>query len=154
MGRRGLVVITNHEVTELCSLAGSLLIKNGRLEEAEEVYLGLLRRNPENHGYYSKLETASGCETTEQKLDMYARMREQFPKAQAPQRLPLNFAKGWALDHLCRASHLDHVLPACLLSAQVINSANCWIRICASRFGRAFHPFLSTCGLSMATPRK
>ena len=52
------------------------MIKANRLEEAEKIYLGLIKRNPENHLYYHQLETARGATTVEDKLAIYAEMGE------------------------------------------------------------------------------
>ena len=67
---------------------------NDRESEAEEIYRELLTRNPENHAYYHNLLDAMGAETEEQKLALYAEYREKYPKAQAPQRLPMDVAQG------------------------------------------------------------
>ena len=69
------------------------MIKVNRLEEAEKLYLGLIKRNPENHMYYHQLEVAKGATTIEEKLEIYAEMSEKYPKAQAPQRLALEIAQ-------------------------------------------------------------
>ncbi len=74
--------------------AGANFLKVGRKEEAEKIFRELNKRNPENHSYYHQLEVALGAETVEQKLAMYAEFREKFPKAQTPERLPLNIASG------------------------------------------------------------
>ena len=62
--------------------------------KAADIYRGLVQRNPENHAYYTQLAEASGANSEEDKLAMYAEYREKFPKAQAPRRLPLNDAHG------------------------------------------------------------
>ena len=72
---------------------GANMIKVNRLEEAEKLYLGLIKRNPENHMYYHQLEVAKGATTIEEKLEIYAEMSEKYPKAQAPQRLALEIAQ-------------------------------------------------------------
>lgn len=71
-----------------------LLMAKGEHQESEKIFTGLVKRNPENHAYYRKLESASQFETVEQKLEMYKKMREAYPKSAAPQRLPLEIAKG------------------------------------------------------------
>ncbi len=40
------------------------------------------------------MEDASRCTETSQKLEMYSGYRDKFPRAQAPQRLPLDISKG------------------------------------------------------------
>ena len=74
-------------------LLGANMIKVNRLEEAEKLYLGLIKRNPENHLYYHQLEVAKGATTIEEKLEIYAEMSEKYPKAQSPQRLALEIAQ-------------------------------------------------------------
>ena len=77
---------------------GRYLLQLGRLEEAENLYMELLKRNPENHEYYQQLEVARGAETAEEKLTIYVEYQERFPRAQAPKRLPLNFLTGAELE--------------------------------------------------------
>ncbi len=43
---------------------------------------------------FPQMEVASGCKESGQKLEMYASYREKFPRAHAPQRLPLDIAEG------------------------------------------------------------
>ena len=65
--------------------------------KAADIYRGLIVRNPENHAYYKKLAVAIGATTEDAKLAMYEEYREKFPKAQAPQRLPMDVAQGKTL---------------------------------------------------------
>ena len=62
--------------------------------KAAEIYKGLIKRNPENHDYYTKLADAMDAQSEESQLAIYADYRTMFPKAQAPQRLPMNVANG------------------------------------------------------------
>ena len=62
--------------------------------KAADIYRGLLKRNPENHEYYTLLAEAMGIQSEKEHLAMYDEYRKLFPKAQAPQRLPLNVAHG------------------------------------------------------------
>ena len=62
--------------------------------KAADIYKGLIKRNPENHAYYTQLAESMDVKTEESQLAMYAEYRQMFPKAQAPQRLPMNFAHG------------------------------------------------------------
>merc|ERR1712223_34524 len=78
----------------LLETRGLNMIKANLLDEAEKIYLGLIKRNPENHLYYHQLETARGATTVEDKLAIYAEMGEKYPKAQSPQRLSLDIAEG------------------------------------------------------------
>ena len=62
--------------------------------KAADIYRGLIKRNPENHEYYTLLAEAMGIQSEKEHLAMYDEYRKLFPKAQAPQRLPLNVAHG------------------------------------------------------------
>ena len=73
---------------------GTLLLKKQQFSEAEKIYRGLIKRNPENHSYYQQLAAALQADTAEQKLSLFQDMKEQYPKAQAPQRLALDVAEG------------------------------------------------------------
>ncbi|XP_071539281.1 N-alpha-acetyltransferase 15, NatA auxiliary subunit isoform X2 [Panulirus ornatus] len=93
----------------LQELRGEILMKLGRKEEASEVYRGLIKRNPENRSYYLMLEEALGLTTVEERLKLYEELKEKFPRAQVPKRLPLNYARGEVLESL-----LDPYLRAAL----------------------------------------
>lgn len=93
----------------LQELKGELLMNLGRQEEASEVYRGLIKRNPENRNYYLKLEEALGLATAEERIKLYDELKEKFPRAQVPKRLPLNYARGEVLVSL-----LDPYLRAAL----------------------------------------
>nr|CAD7605074.1 unnamed protein product [Timema genevievae] len=73
---------------------GKLYLQLKRYEDAERVYKELLLRNPENTLYYDKLQQAQQLSSTDDKLSMFTLYQELFPRAQAPRRLPLNFASG------------------------------------------------------------
>ncbi|XP_064103950.1 LOW QUALITY PROTEIN: N-alpha-acetyltransferase 15, NatA auxiliary subunit-like [Macrobrachium nipponense] len=94
----------------LQELRGELLVKLDRKDEASEVYRGLIKRNPENNrNYYLNLEESLGLSTVEERLKLYEELKEKFPRAQVPKRLPLNYAKGETLEKL-----LDPYLRASL----------------------------------------
>lgn len=57
-------------------------------------YEGLIKRNPENTIYYSKLIQAKSLTKPEEIVQMYLDFEKQYPKAMPPRRLPLNFASG------------------------------------------------------------
>ena len=84
----------------LLEIRGANLIKTGQLLEAEAIFRELIRRNPENHSFYKQLEVATQSTSIEAKLRLYAEMAEKYPKAQAPQRLPLDMAEGMAFKGL------------------------------------------------------
>ena len=75
-------------------IKGRYLLSLGRRDEAESLYIELLKRNPENHEYYKQLEVARNANSTEEKFAIYVEYQEKFPRAQAPKRLPLNFLTG------------------------------------------------------------
>jgi len=77
---------------------GRYLLQLNRLKEAENLYVELLKRNPENHEYYKQLEVSREAKTNEERLAIYVEYQEKFPRAQAPKRLPLNFLTGSELE--------------------------------------------------------
>jgi len=77
---------------------GRYLLQLGRLKDANDVFVDLLKRNPENHEYYKQLEIAREANTSDEKLAIYVEYQEKFPRAQAPKRLPLNFLDGAELE--------------------------------------------------------
>ncbi|CAG2067144.1 unnamed protein product, partial [Timema podura] len=85
-----------HQETLVCHscLTCKLYLQLKRYEDAERVYKELLLRNPENTLYYDKLQQAQQLSSTDDKLSMFTLYQELFPRAQAPRRLPLNFASG------------------------------------------------------------
>ena len=78
----------------LKEIKGKYLLSLGRNEEAESLYVELLKRNPENHEYYKQLEVARNASSIDEKFAIYVEYQEKFPRAQAPKRLPLNFLIG------------------------------------------------------------
>uniref|UniRef100_UPI00358E91D4 N-alpha-acetyltransferase 16, NatA auxiliary subunit-like n=1 Tax=Myxine glutinosa TaxID=7769 RepID=UPI00358E91D4 len=73
---------------------GELCLKLFFLEEAAEVYRGLLERNPDNTIYYRGLESALKPDTVEERLQIYLDVGRAFPRALTPKRLPLSFVSG------------------------------------------------------------
>jgi len=69
-------------------------LETGRYKDAESIYRKLLLRNPENTEYYKLLQDALRLENPDDKLKLFEEYREKFPRAQAPQRLPLALASG------------------------------------------------------------
>ena len=65
-----------------------------------KIYEGLIKRNPENHAYYHGQATARHADSADQKLELFAKAREQYPRAQAPQRLALDVAKGMPIQYM------------------------------------------------------
>ncbi|XP_069977834.1 N-alpha-acetyltransferase 15, NatA auxiliary subunit [Penaeus vannamei] len=93
----------------LQEIRGDIMLELGMKADASEVYRGLVKRNPENRNYYLKLEETLGLTTVEQKLELYKQLKEKYPRAQVPKRLPLNYARGEVLESL-----LDPYLRAAL----------------------------------------
>ncbi|XP_071447544.1 N-alpha-acetyltransferase 15, NatA auxiliary subunit [Hetaerina americana] len=73
---------------------GKLYLELEQYREAIVVYKELLKRNPENTMYYQKLQEALQLQTVEERLKLFEGYQEMFPRAQAPRRLPLNYATG------------------------------------------------------------
>ncbi|KAM8939478.1 N-alpha-acetyltransferase 15, NatA auxiliary subunit [Pelodytes ibericus] len=73
---------------------GDLLLRLGRLEEAEEVYRELQDRSPENWAYYKGLENALKPANMEERLKIYEDSWTKYPRGLVPRRLPLNFLTG------------------------------------------------------------
>lgn len=85
-----------------------LLLQLHRFDEARDVYLELLKRNPEQFGWHAGLQaaelrtsmpterwlTAKVTPATEATLrDLYEDLQKRFPRSQACKRLPLDFAR-------------------------------------------------------------
>ncbi|KAG8236210.1 hypothetical protein J437_LFUL016214 [Ladona fulva] len=73
---------------------GKLYLELEQYHEASVVYRELLKRNPENTMYYQKLQDALQLQSVEERLKLFESYQEKFPRAQAPRRLPLNYATG------------------------------------------------------------
>lgn len=78
----------------LREIKGKYLLKLGKKDDAEAIWIDLLKRNPENHEYYKQLEISRTADTAEDKHAIHLEYQEKFPRAQAPRRLPLNFLSG------------------------------------------------------------
>jgi len=66
-------------------------------EEAEQTYMTLLNRNPDNRSYYVALEQcwAMGEDVNRSQFKTkYDELAEKYPKADSPQRVPLDFLEG------------------------------------------------------------
>lgn len=77
-------------------LRAQYLLKLDRKSEAEQAYRALLRRNQENKAYYEGLQAAVGIpdSDTQALQSLYASCSEQYPKSDAPRRIPLSFLTG------------------------------------------------------------
>ncbi|VDK51432.1 unnamed protein product, partial [Cylicostephanus goldi] len=79
---------------------GSILMKLGRLEEAEKVYRQLIDRNPENIDYYDRLENCIGLGApVADRIAMYDYFADRYKRAAAPRRQPLYLLEGPELAH-------------------------------------------------------
>ena len=90
--------------------SAQLYLKLDRKSEARNEYGKLLDRNAEKRQYYLGLEEARGLTNEEGKLQMYAEMREKYPRSTLARRIPLNYATGenfrsLADQYLRRALH-------------------------------------------------
>ncbi|EPS36740.1 hypothetical protein H072_9699 [Dactylellina haptotyla CBS 200.50] len=65
----------------------------GKNEDAEKAYRVLLDRNQEKRSYYAGLEKSLGLEG-DARLKIYEELAEQYPRADAPKRIPLDFQEG------------------------------------------------------------
>lgn len=74
--------------------AAQLYLKLNRRLEAEDEYRKLLNRNPDNRQYYFGLEEARELVDEESKLQLYAELRESYPRSMLARRIPLNYASG------------------------------------------------------------
>lgn len=74
--------------------SGEYYLKLNRFKEAEGIYEDLLKRNPENVLYYSKLIEAKQLIKAEDKVAFFDEYKKQYPKAIAPRRLQLTEAQA------------------------------------------------------------
>nr|CDJ90610.1 Tetratricopeptide TPR2 and Tetratricopeptide TPR-3 and Serine threonine protein kinase-related domain containing protein [Haemonchus contortus] len=80
---------------------GAILMDLGRMDEAEKVYRQLIDRNPENIGYYDKLEICLGLgegAPVSERVSMYDSFAERYKRAAAPRRQPLYLLEGLELS--------------------------------------------------------
>ena len=62
--------------------------------EAENEYRRLLNRNPDNRQYYLGLEQAGDLKNEASLLNLYANLRQSYPRSTLARRIPLNYATG------------------------------------------------------------
>lgn len=79
---------------------GELYLKL-KSKQAVPYFLGLIKRNPENTLYYSKLIEAKQLSKPEEVVQVYLEFELAYPKAMPPRRLPLNYASGTQFRKLC-----------------------------------------------------
>ncbi|KAJ5596707.1 N-terminal acetyltransferase A complex subunit n.t1.c1 [Penicillium hetheringtonii] len=84
------------DVLAVMELKADYLLRLGRKSEAEEAYIALLDRNPENSIYYNGLIQAKGIPETDHKAlkALYDEWVEKNPRGDAARRIPLDFLEG------------------------------------------------------------
>lgn len=87
------------------------LLKLGRMEEAQAAYRVLIERNAEKRVYYVGLEQALELkeEDTQKKKELYAEFAEQYPRSDAPRRVPLNFLDGTLYIFFLALGHFIYI---------------------------------------------
>ncbi|OZJ02648.1 hypothetical protein BZG36_04404, partial [Bifiguratus adelaidae] len=85
----------------------------GRMEDAETAYAELVDQNPDCYQYLQEYAKAKGLTSGESDesafLEFYAKRAEQYPRANAVKRLPLNHATGETFRNLA-AAYLQRAL--------------------------------------------
>lgn len=76
----------------LKEILGELNLQLKQFEKASKYFEELIRRNPENTTYYSKLIQARELTNAEDIVQFYLSLADMYPKANPPKRLPLNYA--------------------------------------------------------------
>lgn len=72
-----------------------LLSQLGKNEESANIYLGLIKENPENSKYYEELIKCKKIESDpEKQVELFDSILESSPKATVPKRLALNVLTG------------------------------------------------------------
>jgi predicted Zn-dependent protease len=89
----------NPDRTAVMELKADYLLKLERSADAEAAYRALIARNSDNSSYYEGLERAvnidrSTKEAHKKLAELYKTFGEQYPRADAPRRLPLSFLEG------------------------------------------------------------
>ncbi|XP_044747657.1 N-alpha-acetyltransferase 15, NatA auxiliary subunit [Coccinella septempunctata] len=73
---------------------GELFLRLSQYNKAVKCYDDLIRRNPENTGYYKKMIEAKQITSSEEILKFYKEYKEKYPRSSPPKRLPLVYASG------------------------------------------------------------
>jgi len=85
------------KILDKCSLdeiKGDLCMKLHDYKNAENIFVGLLERNPENISYYEKLEQIFQPQTIDERLEIYDFAKQRYPRADTPKLIPLFFLQG------------------------------------------------------------
>lgn len=86
----------NHIVDKLTlkETFGELFLLLSQHSRAAKCYDDLIKRNPENTGYYKKMIEAKQITSPEDILNFYKEYKEKYPRSMPPKRLPLVYASG------------------------------------------------------------
>ena len=86
----------NYDKQSIMETRAEYLVKLGRKEEAAAIYRTLLERNLENRAYYIGLEKAMEIEEGDvpKRKQLYTSFADKSKRADAPQRIPLDFLQG------------------------------------------------------------
>ncbi|TDZ20920.1 N-alpha-acetyltransferase 16, NatA auxiliary subunit [Colletotrichum orbiculare MAFF 240422] len=81
---------------EYLELRAKYLVKLGKKEEAIAAWQALIERNPDRPAYFEGLESAHAFTESDKdaRKEIYEKYAKQFPRSDAPRRLPLNFLSG------------------------------------------------------------
>ncbi|XP_071786525.1 N-alpha-acetyltransferase 15, NatA auxiliary subunit-like [Asterias amurensis] len=77
-----------------------ILLQLNRASEATSIYEELVERNPESWSNYEGLEKCKNPRSEEERLEIYTRIAEKFPRAAVPRRMPLKFTTGERFEKL------------------------------------------------------
>ncbi|XP_050682768.1 N-alpha-acetyltransferase 15, NatA auxiliary subunit [Leptidea sinapis] len=90
--------------------SGEYYLKLKRYNEAESVYVDLLKRNPENVMYYQKLIEAKQFSNADERVAFFEEYKKEFLKAIAPRRLQLTEAQSQPIFEKLVDEYLRHGL--------------------------------------------
>ncbi|KAF2667579.1 NMDA receptor-regulated protein 1 [Microthyrium microscopicum] len=90
---------TNLDRTAVLEVEARLLLKLGRLEEAEKAYRGLVDRNNEYRAYFEGLEKSMGLDRAKESdipklVELYESYASKSERLDAARRIPLDFLEG------------------------------------------------------------
>jgi N-alpha-acetyltransferase 15/16, NatA auxiliary subunit len=79
---------------------GELCLRMKRFDAAVPLWMGLIRRNPDNSKYFLKYLEASQLTESKDILQFYKEMSAEFPSSLCVKRLPLDIAQGAVFEEL------------------------------------------------------
>lgn len=86
--------------TSMKELMGDLCLKLERFDTAMEIFMELIRRNPDNGTYFKNYIQAKQLTSDEDIINFYKDMSNDFPSSLCVRRLPLDVAKGEVFEEL------------------------------------------------------